>query len=124
MREIDRTTQTVDPELLENPEIKRAIQLAEEAAYNPVELDAYEMYWDQIRRENTLLSGREMKGRAEGLSKGLAEGLKKGLEKGRIEGKAEERTQIAKSLLLKNIPIDIIAETTGLSLQDIAELQL
>jgi predicted transposase/invertase (TIGR01784 family) len=65
-----------------------------------------------------------MKGRAEGLSKGLAEGLKKGLEKGRIEGKAEERTQIAKSLLLKNIPIDIIAETTGLSLQDIAELQL
>lgn len=122
MREIDRTTQTIDPELLTIPEIKRAVKLAETAAYNPGELNAYEMYWDQIRRENTLLSGREMKGRAEGLKAGLAKGLEEGRTQGLEEGRMQERIHIAKALLLKNISIETIAEITGLTAYEITTL--
>ncbi len=126
MREIDRATQTIDPELLAVPEIKRAVRLTEEAAYNPGELDAYEMYLDQIRRENTLLIGRENKGREEGLAEGLAEGLEKGLKQGLEQGLAESQAKvrlIAQSLLLKNIPMEVIVAATGLSVEEITQLQ-
>lgn len=44
MREITSETKVVDPALLAVPEINEAVMLAEEAAYTPAELDAYEGY--------------------------------------------------------------------------------
>jgi hypothetical protein len=48
LREIDEKTKTVSEELLEVPEIAKAVELAEESAYTPGELAYYESYWDQV----------------------------------------------------------------------------
>ena len=64
-----------------------------------------------------LKRGRE-EGRAEGLAKGRAEGLAKGLAKGR----AEERIEIARNMKAKGLPVDLIAECSGLSPEEIAQL--
>ncbi|OFW73651.1 MAG: transposase [Alphaproteobacteria bacterium RIFCSPHIGHO2_12_42_13] len=62
--------------------------------------------------------GRE-EGRTEGLEKGREEGLEKGLEK----GKQERELEIAKSLLLQGVDVDIIISTTQLSKEEIEKLQ-
>ena len=49
---------------------------------------------------------------------GVEEGIEKGIEK----GKEEERKEIAKKLLKIRIPIEQIIETTGLTKQEIEEL--
>ena len=103
LREIDEKTKLVSEELLEVPEIAQAIQLTEEAAYTPGELAVYEGYWDQIRREKTLMIDKYTEGKAEG----------------RAEGKAE----IAIKMLKANKPIDEIILFTGLSKQNIAKLK-
>ena len=49
-------------------------------------------------------------------------GVEEGIEKGKEEGKKEERKEIAKKLLKIRIPIEQIIETTGLTKQEIEEL--
>ena len=50
-------------------------------------------------------------------------GLEQGLEQGIKDGKAEEKISIAKNLLDKNIDIEIIASSTGLSKEEIEKLK-
>ena len=58
------------------------------------------------------------KGRAEGLAEGMAEGMEKGIEKG-IE---KNSIDIAKKMKLKGMSSDLIAEMTGLTINDIESL--
>ncbi len=51
-----------------------------------------------------------------------AEGLAKELAKGRTEGRFEEKFAIAKVLLRKRMPVEEIAEVTGLSVKEIGNL--
>lgn len=44
MSELNDQTKTIPQEWLSVPEIKKAVSLAEEAAYTPGELEAYEKY--------------------------------------------------------------------------------
>ena len=57
-------------------------------------------------------------GREEGLEEGLERGLEKGLERGREGG----RKEIAKNLKVAGSSPDFIANVTGLTLEEIAEL--
>ena len=66
MKEITRQTKTIDPELLTIPEIKEAIDLAEEAAYSPAELEAYEGYWKAVSSERTMRDESRREGKIEG----------------------------------------------------------
>lgn len=61
-------------------------------------------------------------GHNKGLQKGLKEGLKEGLEKGLEEGKVETALRIARRMLAKKLSLDLIAETTGLSLSKLRTL--
>ena len=65
-------------------------------------------------------------GRAEGLAKGRAEGLAKGREeglaKGRAEGLTKGREETARNMKAKGLPVDLIAECSGLSPEEIAQL--
>ena len=45
-----------------------------------------------------------------------------GITEGKAEGKAEEKISIAKKLKLKNIPLETIAQCTGLTLEEIGQL--
>ena len=50
------------------------------------------------------------------------EGLAKGLAKGRAEGLAEGRIETARNMKAKGLPVDLIAECSGLSPEEIANL--
>lgn len=127
LREIDEKTKTVSRELLEVPEIAQAVQLAEEAAYTPGELAVYEGYWDQIRREKTLMIDKYAEGIVEGRAEGRAEGIAKGRAEGRAEGFAEGEVsgieKIAINMLKDHEPFDKISRFTGLSQNEIAKLK-
>lgn len=107
MREVNADTRQVAPELLAVPEIKEALDLAEEAAYSNGELAAYESYWKQISTERSLIDGY--------FEKGLAQGLAKGRD--------QTMHDIAKKLLLAGVAVSIISACTKLSLNEIDELK-
>jgi predicted transposase/invertase (TIGR01784 family) len=52
------------------------------------------------------------------------EAREEGREEGREEAREEEREKIALNLLLKNMPLETIAEVTGLTIEQIQQLQL
>jgi predicted transposase/invertase (TIGR01784 family) len=112
MSEINENTTAVDPVLLAVPEIREAIELSEQSAYNAAELDAYDAYWDAVSTEKTLLSDR--------YEKGLVEGQKKG----KAEGQTESKSEIAKKMLIKGMAVSLISELTGLTAVEIGALKI
>ena len=50
-------------------------------------------------------------------------GLKKGMEKGIEKGEKKRNKEIALNLLAYNTPIDVIAKSTGLSIDEIKKLK-
>ncbi len=81
-----------------------------------------EIMKESVIYQEILLEG-EAKGISKGISKGIAEGIAKGEAKGLTKGKAEERNQIALKMLRSNVPVESIAEFTGLTLKQIEKLQ-
>jgi predicted transposase/invertase (TIGR01784 family) len=53
----------------------------------------------------------------------LMEGLIAGEVKGKAEGKAEGKIEVVKNMLAKNMNPGLIAEVTGLSIEEIKALQ-
>ena len=50
-------------------------------------------------------------------------GIKKGIEKGIEKGEKKRNKEIALNLLTYNTPIDVIAKSTGLSIEEIKKLE-
>lgn len=130
LTEIDEHTRKVPPELMENPEIRKAVAILEESAFTPAQLQGYEDFWDavsveRIIRENAEEKGMEIglaKGIEKGIEKGLKKGLAKGLAKGRQEGEKDEKFKIARNMKALGCDVDFIASVTGLSKQEIETL--
>jgi predicted transposase/invertase (TIGR01784 family) len=61
-------------------------------------------------------------GKAEGLAEGRTEGLAEGRAEGLAEGLAEGRAEVARNLLKLNMPVDAIAQATGLPREEIERL--
>lgn len=61
-------------------------------------------------------------GHAKGLEEGHAKGLEEGHAKGLEEGRIEKTLEIAKNLKLSGIPVEVVAENTGLSVEEIEKL--
>ena len=55
--------------------------------------------------------------------KGLKKGMEKGMEKGIEKGEKKRNKEIALNLLAYNTPIDVIAKSTGLSIEEIKKLE-
>ena len=107
LTEIDGYMETVPQELLDNPEINKAMEGVEESAYTPEQLLGYDKFWDVIRTETTLYNSGVRQGRAEGL------------EEGRAEGRAETVLAIARKMKSKGSSVADIQELTGLSVEEI-----
>ena len=73
-------------------------------------------------RASGLAEGRAS-GLAEGRASGLVEGRASGLVEGRLEGLKDRSIEIARNLLNLNIDIPTIMKSTGLTKQEILELQ-
>ena len=54
LTEINEHTREVPPELLANPEVKKAVNAVEESAFTEAQLLGYEKFWDIISVEKTL----------------------------------------------------------------------
>ncbi|WP_455630585.1 Rpn family recombination-promoting nuclease/putative transposase, partial [Parabacteroides sp.] len=118
LTEIDEKTRVAPDELQENPDISKALTILEESAFSDEELARYEGFWDMVSVEKTLYNSGWRKGVAEGKAEGLAEGKAEGL----AEGKAEAILQTAANLKRLNIPIEVIAQSTGLSVEEIKNM--
>ena len=75
----------------------------------------------QLQRNTELYVARN-EGLEQGRTEGEAIGLKKGRSEGRVEGAAQEKREIAKNFKHAGIPIDVIAENTGLTAEEIERL--
>ena len=73
-------------------------------------------------RERIGIEQGRAEGHAAGLSEGRSEGEAIGLEKGRSEGAVQEKRAIAKNFKHAGIPVDVIAENTGLTAEEIENL--
>lgn len=142
LTEIDEKTEDVSEDLLENPEINKAVTQLRESVFTPEQLLGYDNFWDIVRTAKTTINsalsdGRRIgfeqghaagmaagiaEGRAEGIARGREEGIAKGRAEGREEGQKEERLRNAKNLKQLGVAIDIIAKATGLSAEDLADL--
>ena len=119
LNEVNEKLKSLPPELEANEDIRQAADLCEEAAFTPEELALYDEYWDAIRVEKTIRNASLREGLAEGEAIGLEKGEAIGLEKGKVEGKIET----ALNLLKKGMSTEDICDVTGLSTQQIQELQ-
>ena len=126
LTEIDGYMETVPQELLDNPEINKAMEVVEESAYTPEQLLGYDKFWDVIRTETTLYNSGVRQGRAEGLEEGIEQGRAEGREEGRAEGREEGRAEailsVAREMKNANVPIAKILQFTGLSIEEIGSL--
>ena len=108
LTEINAYTEEVPQELLDNPEISKAISLVEESAYNREQLLGYDMFWDRVSRDRT-----------------LANDLKRTKEKlAQVEAQAKQKLlQTARNLKAMNVmTTEQIAEATGLTVEEIDTL--
>ena len=106
LTEINERTQHVDEELINDVNVGKALSLVEESAYTDDELYAIDHYWDAVSRERTALAEKYEKGRAEG----------------RVEGAKSRSVEIVRTMLAMNMPLDTIAQVTGLSKEEIKSL--
>ena len=122
MTEINEQTREIPEELLENPDVQKAVKSLEESAFTEAQLAGYEKFWDTISVEKTLISGAEKKGLERGKAIGLEKGKVIGREEGKAIGEQEKACQIARQMKSKGYSLDVIAELTALSEEEIDRL--
>ena len=122
MTEINEQTREIPEELLENPDVQKAVKSLEESAFTEAQLAGYEKFWDTISVEKTLINGAEKKGLERGKAIGLEKGKVIGREEGKAIGEQEKAYQIARQMKSKGYSLDVIAELTALSEEEIDRL--
>lgn len=103
LTEIDSDTREVPADLLESPEISKALEEVKVSSFTDVELRTYDKFWDTIRTEKTLLKDK----------------YEKGMEKGAID----EKIATAQRLLAMGLSVDQVATATQLTLEHIEKLK-
>ena len=119
LTEIDRGTEEVPAELLENPDTCKALKIIEKAAYNEAELQAYEYYWDAVYNERGAIRHGYKQGLEQGMAQGLEQGMAQGLEQGMAQGIAQANRENAMKMKADGIPVELIAKYTGLDVDTI-----
>ena len=119
LTEINSNTREVPADLLECPEISKALEELKVTSFTDTELRTYDKFWDTVRTEKTLLKDRY----EEGMEKGEAKGLAKGLAQGEAKGSYQKAQEIAKKMLSKGLDDTTIMEMTGLSQEEIKLLK-
>ena len=110
---------------------KRLAEIADSKSLTKEEQEKYDnsmmVMWDNYAvykhaEEKGMEKGIE-KGRKEGKEEGKEEGRKEGIEEGIVKGVKKRNKEIALNLLAYNTPIDVIAKSTGLSIEEIKKLE-
>ena len=80
----------------------------------PADRQAYDRHIDAIMIQNDVLGTAKLEG--------LQEGREKGLQEGRQEGRQEEKRAIARNMKALNLPVETIAQISGLTREEIEQL--
>lgn len=102
------------PAALQERVFKKLFEAAEIARFNPTELNQYEDSLKNFRDLYSVISTAEKKGHAEGFTEGRAEGF--------TEGANQKAIEIAREMLAAGMPVDMIANLTKLSKNQILKL--
>ena len=111
LTEINSNTKEIPSDLLNDPEIGKAVEDLEVSGFTDAELRAYDKFWDSVSVERTLLDDRYQKGMEEGMAKGEE------------VGKSQRSIEIAKNMLAKGMDEATIQEITGLTEDQILQIQ-
>lgn len=91
--------------------LREAYRELEKLSKKPELRDRYEYELDKVRFYHTQLAVH------------YEDGLKEGLEKGREEGREEGRMQVAQAMLANGVDPDLIALSTGFSLEELKSFE-
>ena len=127
LTEIEERTKEVPQELLDNPEISKALTVVEESAYSDEQLLGYDKFWDIIRTERTFYNSAlrngykegHNAGHEEGIKEGIKEGSKEGIKEGMKEGLEKEKLETIKRLKAKGFALATIVVAIGMIEKDI-----
>ena len=118
LTEINENTKEVPAELLEDEHIREAVGYMERAAYTKDQLLTYDHWKINMLTERGMIDDAIEEGREIGREEGREEGREIGIE----EGEFKKACIIAQKLLKKGTPIEDVCEITGLSRQQIEEI--
>ena len=120
LRNLLNTLQSLsEDELLHQEQYLPSVEDLEVSGFTDAELRAYDKFWDSVSVERTLLDDRYQKGMEEGMEKGMKQGMAKGEE----VGKSQRSIEIAKNMLAKGMDEATIQEITGLTEDQILQIQ-
>ena len=88
---------------------------------SPSEKGQYYAHMGALRYQKSVIETGWIEGHADGRAEGIAEGKAEGRAEGIAEGQNLEKRQIAANLKKQGLPIEIIANCTGLSPEEIAD---
>lgn len=122
LTEIDEKTRKVSPDLTGNPEIGKAIEQIEEAAFTDDELYIYDRFWDMVSTAKMQITSSRKDGMRKGLKEGMEKGMEKGMKEGIEKGIGEERIRTARKMKAEGLGTDMITKITGLTPNEIDAL--
>ena len=94
LTEINSDTKEIPADLLNDPEIGKAVEELEISGFTDAELWAYDKFWDSVSVERTLLDDRYQKGKEEGMNQRSLEIARKMLAKGMDEATVMDMTGV------------------------------
>jgi len=106
LTEIDENTREIPKELMDNPEIKKAVTQIQESAFSDAQLLGYDDFWDAVRVEKTIVSDAERKGMAQA----------------EVKWRTEEKRDIARNLKSLGLATEQIQAATELTAEEIENL--
>ena len=92
LTEINSNTKEIPADLLNDPEIGKAVGELEISGFTDAELRAYDKFWDSVSVERTLLDDRYQKGKEEGMNQRSLEIAKKMLANGMDDASVMDMT--------------------------------
>ena len=92
LTEINSNTKEIPADLLNDPEIGKAVEDLEVSGFTDAELRAYDKFWDSVSVERTLLDDRYQKGKEEGMNQRSLEIAKKMLANGMDDASVMDMT--------------------------------
>lgn len=114
------------PVSFQTPEFKRLFLLAKIGNFTPDELKEYEKSLNNMSDYYNIIDSAVARAEKAALERGREEGREKGREeglvKGREEGREAARLESARKLKQMGVAAEIIAEATGLSIEEICKL--
>ena len=110
------------PRVLQEKVFAHLFEAAEIAKFSKGERYEYEESLKAYRDWFSVMATAELRGEERGEERGFKKGEEKGLKEGWEKGRLEERLRNARGLKARGVDADIIAQVTGLSVDDILGL--